>query len=154
MPSPLVGTAAPSFSLEGVEGGERRIFSLTDARGAPLVLVFYPGDDTLTCTKQLCSYQDDLGRLTGLGAALWGISAQDLDSHEAFAAKRSLSFPLLADPDRVAIKAYGVAGPLGRTKRSVFVLDGEGVVRWSDVSLGLLGYQAGDRIAEALRSLS
>ena len=118
------------------------------------MLAFYPGDDTMTCTKQLCSYQDDLSLLTGLGATLWGISAQDVDSHERFAAKRSLSFPLLADPERKAIKAYGADGPLGRTKRAVFVLDADGVVRWTHVSLGLLGYQGSEQIAEVLRSLS
>jgi peroxiredoxin Q/BCP len=117
------------------------------------VLAFYPGDDTMTCTKQLCSYQDDLSLLTGLGARLWGISPQGLDSHEKFAAKRGLSFPLLADPDRVAIKAYGVNGPLGHVKRSVFVLDPEGVVRWSHVSSIGITYQDSEKIAAALRAL-
>ena len=153
MASPAPGQTAPDFTLEGVEDGVRRTFSLADARGSALVLAFYPGDDTLTCTKQLCSYQDDLSLLTGLGARLWGISPQGLDSHEKFAAKRSLSFPLLADPDRVAIKAYGVGGPLGHTKRSVFVIDAEGVVRWSHVSTLGITYQDSDKIAAALKSL-
>ena len=154
MASPAPGQPAPDFSLEGVEDGVRRTFSLADAQGAPLVLAFYPGDDTAVCTRQLCSYQDDLGLLTGLGARLWGISPQGLDSHERFAAKRSLSFPLLADPDRVAIKAYGVNGPLGHTKRSVFVLDGEGVVRWAHVSSLGITYQDADTIAAALNALT
>lgn len=117
------------------------------------MLAFYPGDDTLICTKQLCSYQDDLSMLTGLGATLWGISPQDLDSHERFAAKRALSFPLLADPDRVAIKAYGAAGPLGRTKRSVFVIDAGGTIRYAHVSGIGLTYQDTDTITAALTSL-
>mgnify|MGYP003296415136 CR=1 FL=1 len=153
MASPAPGQPAPDFTLDGVEDGVRRTFSPSDARGSALVLAFYPGDDTMVCTKQLCSYQDDLSLLTGLGAQLWGISPQGLDSHEAFAAKRSLSFPLLADPDRVAIKAYGVNGPLGHTKRSVFVLDAEGVVRWSHVSTLGITYQDSEQIAAALRSL-
>jgi peroxiredoxin Q/BCP len=107
----------------------------------------------MTCTKQLCSYQDDLSLLTGLGAQLWGISPQGLDSHERFAAKRGLSFPLLADPDRVAIKAYGVNGPLGHVKRSVFVLDTDGVVRWAHVSTLGITYQDTEKIAAALREL-
>jgi peroxiredoxin Q/BCP len=153
MASPAPGQPAPDFSLEGVVDGVRRTFSLADAQGAPLVLAFYPGDDTAVCTRQLCSYQDDLGLLTGLGARLWGISPQGLDSHERFAAKRSLSFPLLADPDRVAIRAYGVNGPLGHTKRSVFVLDGESVVRWAHVSSLGITYQDADTIAAALDAL-
>ncbi|MCA1712425.1 MAG: peroxiredoxin [Actinobacteria bacterium] len=153
MPSPAVGQPAPAFSLQGVADGERRTFSLDDAKGAPVVLAFYPGDDTLTCTKQLCSYQDDLSLLTDLGATLWGISPQDVESHERFASKRGLSFPLLADPERQAIKAYGVNGPLGHTKRSVFVLDGDGVVRWAHVSTLGITYQDTDKIAAALKAL-
>ena len=153
MASPAPGQLAPEFSLDGVEGGVRRTFSLGDARGSALVLAFYPGDDTMVCTKQLCSYQDDLSLLTGLGAQLWGISPQGVESHERFAAKRSLSFPLLADPDRIAIKAYGVGAPLGHTKRSVFVIDGEGVVRWAHVSTLGITYQDSDAIAAALKAL-
>jgi peroxiredoxin Q/BCP len=151
---PAPGSPAPDFTLDGIEGGVRRSFSLADARGSALVLAFYPGDDTLVCTKQLCSYQDDLSQLTGLGATLWGISPQDIDSHENFAMKRGLGFPLLADPDRVAIRAYGVNGPLGHTKRSVFVLDADGVVRWSHVSRLGITYQDTATLTGVLRTLS
>lgn len=150
---PALGTAAPDFSLDGIEGGARRTFALSDARGTSLVLAFYPGDDTLVCTKQLCSYQDDLSRLTDLKAQVWGISPQGLESHETFASKRALTFPLLADPDRVAIKAYGVNGPLGHTKRSVFVVDGAGVLRWSHVSTLGLSYQDTDTLTDVLKTL-
>jgi len=150
---PALGAPAPAFTLDGVEAGERRSFSLADALGSRLVLAFYPGDDTLVCTKQLCSYQDDLARLTDLQATVWGISSQDLDSHERFAAKRALSFPLLADTDRAVQKAYGVAGPLGHTKRSVFVIDAEGILRWSHISTLGLTYQDSDTLADVLRSL-
>jgi len=153
MASPSAGQPAPDFTLEGIEAGVRRSFSLAQARAGALVLAFYPGDDTLTCTKQLCAYQDDLGLLTDLGATLWGISPQSVESHQKFATKRGLDFPLLADPDRVAIKAYGVNGPLGHTKRSVFVLDGDRTVRWSHVSTLGITYQDSEKIAEALRAL-
>ena len=153
MASPAPGQPAPDFTLDGVEDGVRRSFSLSGARGSALVLAFYPGDDTMTCTRQLCSYQDDLSLLTDLGAQLWGISPQGLDSHEKFAAKRSLSFPLLADPDRFAIRAYGVNGPLGHVKRSVFVLDATGTVRWSHVSNLGITYQDSERIAAAVQAL-
>lgn len=151
--SPALGSPAPDFSLEGVADGQRRLFNLSEARGEAVVLAFYPGDDTPVCTKQLCSYQDDLGRLADLRGQVWGISSQDIASHEAFAAKRGLSFPLLADPQRTAIRAYGVNGPLGRTKRSVFVVDASGVLRWSHVSTLGLSYQDSDTLAGVLRSL-
>ncbi|MCU1589643.1 MAG: peroxiredoxin [Frankiales bacterium] len=150
---PAPGRPAPDFTLEGVASGERRSFSLADAKGSCLVLAFYPGDDTLVCTKQLCSYQDDLARLTDLRAQVWGISSQDLDSHERFAAKRALTFPLLADTDRAVQKLYGVAAPLGHTKRSVFVIDAEGVLRWSHISLLGMTYQDSDTLADVLRGL-
>jgi peroxiredoxin Q/BCP len=150
---PALGSPAPDFALDGIEGGVRRRFDLSAARGRAVVLAFYPGDDTPVCTRQLCSYQDDLAQLTDLSAQVWGISPQDLASHERFASKRGLSFPLLADPDRIAIKAYGVNGPLGHTKRSVFVVDAEGALRWSHVSTLGLTYQDTDKLAGVLRSL-
>lgn len=154
MAPPAVGQQAPDFTLPGVAGGVRGSYALAAARGAPLVLAFYPGDDTFTCTRQLCSYQDDLTGLTGLGAALWGVSPQGLDSHERFAARRGLSFPLLADPDRQAIAAYGAAGPLGRTRRAVFVLDAAGVVRWAHLSTLGVTYVDSERIGAVLRGLT
>jgi peroxiredoxin Q/BCP len=151
--SPAPGTPAPDFSLHGVEAGVRRTFSLADAHGSSLVLAFYPGDETPVCTRQLCSYQDDLGRLTDLHALVWGVSPQGLDSHERFASKRGLTFPLLADPDRTAIKAYGVNGPLGHVKRSIFVIDADGIVRWAHVSTLGLTYQDTEKLAGVLTSL-
>lgn len=150
---PALGQPAPDFALDGVEGGVRRRFALSEARGAAVVLAFYPGDDTPVCTRQMCSYQDDLGRLTGLHAQVWGISPQDIASHEKFATKRGLSFPLLADPERVAIKAYGVNGPLGHTKRSMFVVDADGILRWFHVSTLGLSYQDSDTLAGVLQTL-
>jgi peroxiredoxin Q/BCP len=150
---PAPGQPAPDFALPGVEGGVRRTFTLADAKGSCLVLAFYPGDDTMTCTRQLCSYQDNLVRLTDLSARVWGISSQDLDSHERFASKRALTFPLLADTDRAVQRLYGVAGPLGHTKRSVFVIDPGGVLRWKHVSTLGLTFQDSDTLADVLRTL-
>lgn len=151
--SPTPGQPAPQFSLPGIEGGVRRTFTLSAAEGTSLVLAFYPGDDTLVCTRQLCSYQDDLTRLAGLRTQVWGISSQDVESHERFATKRALTFPLLADTDHAVQKLYGVSGPFGHTKRSVFVIDPTGVVRWSHVSLLGLTYQDSDTLANVLSSL-
>ncbi|MEJ7721173.1 MAG: peroxiredoxin [Ilumatobacteraceae bacterium] len=105
-----VGDRAPDFELPGTSG-ERH--SLSQFAGRPVVLVFYPGDDTPVCTRQLTSYNDGLGRFDGLGATVLGISPQDIDSHERFAAKHGFSFPLLADTDKSVASLYGTLGPLG-----------------------------------------
>ena len=139
--SPEVGLPAPDFTLPAVQltdgtavRGER---VLSQERGRPVVLAFYPGDDTSVCTKQLCSYSSGLEAFTDLGATVWGISTQDLDSHESFARKHGLRMPLLADSDRQAVTAYGI-GLGSLVRRSVFIIDAEGMLRWKHVAaLGL-----------------
>ena len=96
MTSPTVGDTAPDFTLAGTNGA----FHLADHRGQTVVLVFYPGDDTKVCTKQLCEYTDRWDDLSGLDATIVGISGKDLASKEKFTTKRALKVPLLADPDR------------------------------------------------------
>ena len=147
------GDLAPDFTLPAWTAAGATELTLSAHRGNPVVLAFYPGDDTAVCTKQLCSYQDDLGVLTGLGAVLWGISAQDLASHERFAAKRGLTFPLLSDTDKSVHALYGAKGLMGLPKRAVVVIDGEGVVRWSHASQVGLTYQDTDTIAAVLKEL-
>ena len=149
----VIGEPAPDFTLPAWTPEGRTDLTLSAQRGAPVVLAFYPGDDTPVCTRQLCSYQDDLGMLTGLGARLWGISTQDVDSHERFAAKRGLAFPLLADTDRGVHRLYGTAGRLGLSRRAVFVVDADGRVAWQHVSALGLTYQDGDTIARVLKEL-
>ncbi|MDF9811277.1 peroxiredoxin [Streptomyces sp. SPB162] len=157
---PAVGTPAPDFTLPGLVlgspdavAGERGDYALAEQRGNPLLLVFYPGDETAVCTKQLCSYTSDLDRFTGLGATVWGISPQDLDSHESFARKHRLGFPLLADTERTVAKAYGIAVPGLGLRRSVFLLDGEGTVRWKHVALAGLTFVTTDVLTEQLAAL-
>ena len=150
-PAPLPpGTLAPEFRLPRTPD---QTLALGSLRGRPVVLAFYPGDDTLVCTKQLCSYQDDLGMLTELGAVLWGISAQDLDSHERFAGKRGLAFPLLADTDKAVHRLYGTAGRLGLPRRAVFVVDAQGRLAWQHVSTLGLTNQDADTISAVLAGL-
>jgi len=149
---PDVGTLAPEFTLPGTSPstGDQE-FTLSTARGRPLVLAFYPGDETPVCTRQLCSYQSDLEVLTGLHAQLWGISSQGLDSHRKFAEHRGLSFPLLSDTDNQVFKAYGLGSLLNR--RAVFVIDAAGTIVWRHVSTTGLTYQKTDQIAVVLRGL-
>jgi peroxiredoxin Q/BCP len=144
---------APDFTLPAWTADGPTRLTLSDQRGAPVVLAFYPGDDTPVCTRQLCSYQDDLGLLTDLGAQLWGISAQDLASHERFAKRRALTFPLLSDRDKRVHELYGAKGPLGLPKRAVVVVDGDGLVRWHHASQLGLSYQDAETIAKVLTGL-
>ena len=153
MSSPEIGTPAPDFVLDGTSADGRGQYVLSDLRGRPVVLAFYPGDDTAVCTKQLCSYQDDLARFDEFDALVLGISPQNLDSHERFAARRGLTFPLLSDPDKDVARLYGVAGTFG-VKRAVFVIDPDGVVRWKHVSSLGLSYQDVDTITGVLSDLA
>jgi thioredoxin-dependent peroxiredoxin len=143
---------APDFTLPAWTPDGRTTLTLSE-QVSPVVLAFYPGDGTPVCTRQLCSYQDDLEVLRDLGAALWGISAQDLDSHERFAQRRGLTFPLLADTDRRVHRLYGAAGLLGLPKRAVFVVDADRQLVWQHVSTIGLTYQDSGTIAAVLKGL-
>ncbi|HEV2980403.1 MAG TPA: peroxiredoxin [Solirubrobacteraceae bacterium] len=146
---PAVGEKAPDFELAGTEG----TFRLRDHKGERVVLLFYPGDNTMVCTKQFCSYRDRAGDFAGLDATVVGISAQDVDSHNAFTAKHSLNVPLLADVDHSVAKKYGAAGaPLG-TKRAVVIVDEDGIVRYRHDHLLGLDYQSVDDLKKALEAL-
>ena len=153
MSGPQAGEPAPEFALEGTSPDGPRTYALADLRGRPVVLAFYPGDDTPVCTAQLCSYQDDLARFAELDAVVLGISPQGLESHERFAARRGLTFPLLADPDKAVAKRYGVSTPFG-IRRAVFVVDSDGVVRWRHVATFGLTYQDTETITGVLRGLA
>lgn len=154
MAGPDLGTSAPDFTLPGWSPSGEQEFALSAHRGRPVVLAFYPGDETAVCTRQLCSYAAGLDALTGLDAVLWGISPQDVTSHRAFAEHRGLSFPLLADTDRSVVASYGIGLPGLGLRRSVFVVDAEGVLRWKRVSLVGLSYRGVEEIAGVLRGLS
>jgi len=144
-----VGDAAPDFTLDGTGG---RTFTLSEFSGQPVVLVFYPGDDTPVCTKQLNSYNDDLAEFAGVEAQILAISPQDVASHEKFAAKHGFAFPLLADTDKAVGALYGTLGPLGFYRRSVFVIDAEGVVRYAHRAIAGLTYRPVSELVEAVRA--
>ena len=145
-----VGDVAPPFSLEA-SGGVT--VSLDDFAGQPVVLVFYPGDDTPVCTKQLSSYNRDLDRFEALDAQVLGISAQSVESHDAFAGKHGLNFPLLADPDKAVALMYGTLGPLGFPRRSVFIIDQKGVVRYAHRAIAGLTYRPVSELVDVLTEL-
>lgn len=102
-----VGDTAPSFTAKDTNGNT---VSLSDFAGKPVVLYFYPKDDTPGCTKEACSFRDNYGQYLSKGIAVLGVSMDDEASHQAFTQKFSLPFPLLADVDGDITKAYAVEG--------------------------------------------
>jgi thioredoxin-dependent peroxiredoxin len=127
-----VGQEAPDFELESDAGERVRLSSL---RGQPVVLYFYPKDDTPGCTLQACEIRDSWSDFEARGAVVLGVSPDSVASHEKFRAKYDLPFTLLADPDHEAADAYGVWGErsyAGKTymgiERSTFVIDADGSV--------------------------
>jgi peroxiredoxin Q/BCP len=155
--SRALGQPAPGLALEGGvltdDGFRRSRYVLAGRRGRPVVLAFYPGDDTSVCTRQLCTYSSGLEQFSDLGAEVWGVSPQGLDSHEAFARKYDLRFPLLADPDRTAARAFGVAAPGIGLRRAVFVVAPDGSVHWKHVALLGATFQPLQKLTEQLRAL-
>lgn len=126
-----VGDKAPEFDLP-ITGGKESI-RLKDLRGKKVILYFYPKDDTPGCTKEACSFNENLGTIESSGAVVLGVSGDSVDSHSRFAEKYGLKFPLLSDSDKKTIKAYGVwkkKSLYGRTfmgiERSTFVIDEKG----------------------------
>jgi thioredoxin-dependent peroxiredoxin len=147
--TPQVGEQAPDFELAGTDGA----FRLSQHRGERVVLLFYPGDNTMVCTKQFCSYRDRADDFAELDATVVGISSQDLASHEDFVAKHALNVPLLADVDKRVAKAYGAFSPRLGVKRAVVVIDEQGVVRHRHDHLLGLDYQSVDQLKAALDEL-
>ena len=145
------GAEAPDFTLPGTGG---RSYTLSSYRGQPVVLVFYPGDETPVCTKQLTSYNEDLGAFDTVGAQVLAISPQDVASHERFAEHHGFRFPLLADTDKAVAAAYDTLGPMGFPRRSIVVVDAEGIVRWSHRSLAGLSFRPVSEILAAVRAAS
>lgn len=146
-----VGDPAPDFTLAGT--GDRE-YSLSDFAGDPLVIVFYPGDDSPVCTKQLNSYNDDLAQFEQIGARIVGISAEGIASHEAFAGKYGFEFPLLSDPNKEVAAAYGTLGPLGFARRSVFIVDGSGIIRYAHRAIAGLTYRPVKELVAELQRLA
>jgi thioredoxin-dependent peroxiredoxin len=146
-----IGTRAPEFELEGTGG---RTYRLSDYRAKGVIVAFYPGDFTPVCTKQFCSYRNDGDRIEALGLPMLGISPQSVGSHERFAAENGLNVPLLSDPGKRVARAYGVVGPGGFIRRAIFVIDGEGLVRYRHVALFGLRYQDVGDLERAVETLA
>jgi len=113
-----------------------------------VLLVFYPGDDTPVCTKQLCDYRDNLAVFGGLGVDVVALNPQALASHEKFAARYQLPFPLAADPDKRVCESYGAIGFLGMTKRALVLIGRDGRVKYRRTDFPIFR-----RTAEELREV-
>ena len=127
-PMPLTtGDQAPDFCLKDQNGVERSLSSLA---GKPLVLFFYPKDDTPGCTMEACAFRDSYSELQALGAEVWGVSGDGASSHRRFAERHQLPYPLLVDESNKLREAFGVARSLFVLPgRVTYVIDGGGVVR-------------------------
>ena len=146
-----VGDQAPDFELEGTGS---RTYRLGDYRDGGVILAFYPGDFTPTCTRQFCSYRDDGDRIEALGVPMLGISPQSVESHERFTKQHGLTIPLLSDPDKRIARSYGVIGPMGLVRRSIFLVDGDGVLRHCHVAMFGLTYQDVGTLERAVGELT
>ena len=149
------GDIAPPFSLQA---GDGRTITLSDFRGKAVVLYFYPKDDTPGCTKEACSFQDHRTELAKAGAVVLGVSRDSVSSHQRFAGKFQLTFPLLSDPDASVCKAYGVykqKSMYGRTywgiERTTFLIAPDGRIARIFPKVSVDGHT--DEVLQALKEL-
>ena len=143
------GNAAPDFTLPDGNGNTWRLF---DQRGKVVVLLFYPGDETPVCTRQMCSVRDHWEDYLATGAEVVGISSNTIESHKSFAEHHDLPLRLLADTERKVADLYGANSLIpGKVARSVFVIDANGVIRYRDVRPIGLFRPKDDDIIKAVR---
>jgi len=144
-----VNDKAPGFSLQSDNGDDYRLSDHADQR---VLLVFYPGDNTPVCTRQLCEYRDGIESFADLGVSVVGISSDDLESHRDFRIKHDLPFVLLSDPGLEVAKLYGCKGTFGM-KRAVFLVDEQGVVRYAHIEALAVFRRRAEELLEAISAL-
>ena len=121
------GDRAPQFALTDADGQER---NSNDLNGRPLVLFFYPKDETPGCTAEACAFRDSYTDIKELGAEVWGVSGDDAASHRRFSDRHDLPYPLLVDSGNRLRKAFGVPSVLGLIPgRVTYLIDGDGIIR-------------------------
>jgi len=123
---PRLGEVAPDFKAKD-QGGN--VVSLTSFRGRPVVLYFYPKDNTPGCTAEACSFRDSMSPLRDRGIAVLGVSVDSEESHAGFASRYKLNFTLVSDVKKNIARAYGVMGPFGMARRVTYIIGPDGIVR-------------------------
>lgn len=121
--APTVGSPAPEIMLQNQDG---RVRTLSEHRGHPVLVYFYPRDATPGCTREACALRDAWDRLQASGTVVYGISTDDVASHARFRAEHNLPFDLLSDPEETAARAYGVPVRMGFAARMSFLVDAQG----------------------------
>ena len=147
--TPQVGDPAPDFTLPSTEGP---ITLSQKLQHGPVLLVFYPGDATPVCTRQLCNYRDNLGAFADSGVQVIGINPQSEASHEKFAKQHGFPFPLVSDPGGRVCRQYAALNFLGMAKRALVLVGRDGNVRWRRTDLPIF-HQSADAIRDALAGL-
>jgi peroxiredoxin Q/BCP len=147
---PQVGDPAPDFTLPSTSG---EISLSARLATGPVLLVFYPGDDTPVCTRQLCNYRDNLDVFAELDIQVVAINPQSESSHGKFAGKHDLPFPLVSDSGGTVCKAYGAVNFLGMAKRALVLVGRDGQVRWRRSDLPIF-HQSADDIRDAVAELA
>jgi thioredoxin-dependent peroxiredoxin len=127
-----LNTYAPDFALPDNEG---ELHSLKDYRGTPVILIFYPKDNSYVCTMQLNAYSTQYEKFTERGARILAISTDDVDVHKTFQIRCSFPFPLLADSRKAVSRAYQALNFLGMSQRAVYIIDREGIIRFAQKTL-------------------
>lgn len=126
---------------------------LSEKRGQVVVMLFYPGDETPVCTRQMCSVRDRWSDYTETGAEIVGISTDTVESHQKFSRNHELPFRLLADPESKVTSLYGVRSWIpGRSARAVIVIDSRGIVRHRQVQPLSLFRPKDNQVIEAIRT--
>ena len=145
---PQVGQQAPEIELPD---GNGEIWRLSDQRGKTVVLLFYPGDETPVCTKQLCSVRDNWQRYLDTGAEVVGINTDSIEKHRAFAANHQLPMRLLSDSRGSVVRAYDMKNLLG-TRRGIVIIGQDGVIRFRKVVVPI--FRPGDdEVLAAIREV-
>jgi thioredoxin-dependent peroxiredoxin len=145
-----VDQQAPDFTLKDEQGEDWR---LSEKRGQVVVMLFYPGDETPVCTKQMCSVRDRWSDYTQTGAEIVGISTDTVESHHKFSRNHELPFRLLADADGKVTGLYGVRSWIpGRAARAVIVIDAQGIVRHRQVQPLSLFRPKDNQVIDAIRT--
>jgi peroxiredoxin Q/BCP len=146
-----IGESAPDFTLKD---GNGNAWQLSDQKGKTVVLLFYPGDNTPVCTKQLCSVRDNWADYAATGAEVVGISTDSPESHRDFVKEHNLPLTLLSDANGKVSKVYGASSWIpGRSARAVVVIDNNGVVRHHQVQSLSLFRPKDDDVLEAIRKI-